>query len=38
MGNDKFMEPGIMVLKQGMETTLGYGLYEIMYELPCLVG
>ena len=24
--------------QQGMETTLGYGLYEIMYELPCLVG
>ena len=24
--------------QQGMETTLGYGLYEIMYEFPCLVG
>ena len=21
-----------------METTIGYGLYEIMYEFPCLVG
>ena len=24
--------------QQGMETNLGYGFYEFMYELPCLVG
>ena len=26
------------IKQQSMETTLGYGLYEIMYEFPCLVG
>ena len=26
------------IKQKGMETNLGYGFYEIMYELPCLVG